>query len=141
VDDGVLLLTHQLIGPSNPGAVRISDEFANLNAAIAYAKANGRNFSMSQGYSLHPDGTLTEHTIENTRAYTEIGGLDDGRPMFVIVSFEGVLNFTAEGRLYYRVGAHLHRYTLLDVDGTLPRSMSTPSRDRLSGNPVDDFDD
>ena len=61
--------------------------------------------------------------------------------MFAIVSFEGVLNFTAEGRLYYRIGAHLHRYTLLDVDGTLPRSMSTPSRDRLSGNPVDDFDD
>jgi hypothetical protein len=91
---------------------------------------------MSQGYSLHPDGTLTEHTIENTRAYTEIDGLDDGRPMFAIVSFEGVLNFTAEGRLYYRIGAHL-----LDVDGTLPRSISTPSRDRLSGNPVDDFDD
>ena len=141
VEDGVLLLTHQLIGQSNPGAVRISDELANLNEAIAYAKANGRNFSMSQGYSLHPDGTLTEHTIENTRAYTEIGGLDDGRPMFAIVSFEGVLNFTAEGRLYYRVGTHLHRYTLLDVDGTLPRSMSTLSRDRLSGNPVDDFDD
>jgi hypothetical protein len=141
VDDDVLLLTHQLIGPSNPGAVRISDEFANLNAAIAYAKANGRNFSMSQGYSLHPDGTLTEHTIENTRAYTEIGGLDDGRPMFAIVSFDGVLKFTAEGRLYYRVGTHLHRYTLLDVDGNLPRSMSTPSRDRPSGSPVDDFDD
>ena len=56
--------------------------------------------------------------------------------MFAIVSFEGVLNFTAEGRLYYRIGAHL-----LDVDGTLPRSISTPSRDRLSGNPVDNFDD
>ena len=74
-----------------------------------------------------------------TRAYTEIDGLDDGRTMFAIVSFEGVLNFTAEGRLYYRSGAHLH--TLLDVDGTLPRSISTPSRDRLSGNLVDDFDD
>ena len=132
VEDGVLLLTHQLIGQSNPGAVRISDELANLNAAIAYAKANGRNFSMSQGYSLHPDGTLTEHTIENTRAYTEIGGLDDGRPMFAIASFDGVLKFTAEGRLYYRVGTHLHRYTLLDVDGTLPCSMSTPSVSRPS---------
>jgi len=136
----------QMHGPvcwssSNPGAVRISDELANLNPAIAYAKANGRNFSMAQGYSLHPDGTLTEHTVANTHAYTEIDGLDDGRPMFAIVSFEGVLSFTAEGRLYYRVGAHLHRYTLLDVDGTLPRAMSTPSRDRLSGNPVDDFDD
>ncbi len=42
-----------------------------------------------------------------TRAYTEIDGLDDGRTMFAIASFEGVLNFTAEGRLYYRVGAHL----------------------------------
>ena len=134
-------VTHQLVGPSNPGAVRISDDLANLNPAIAYAKANGRNFSMAQGYSLHPDGTLTEHTVANTHAYTEIDGLDDGRPMFAIVSFEGVLNFTAEGRLYYRVGTHLHRYTLLDVDGTLPRAMSTPSRDRLSGNPVDDFDD
>ena len=37
VDDGVLPLTHQLVGPSNPGAVRIPDELANLNAAIAYA--------------------------------------------------------------------------------------------------------
>ena len=92
VEDGVLLLTHQLIGQSNPGAVRISDELANLNAAIAYAKADGRNFSMSQGYSLHPDGTLTEHTIENTRAYTEIGGLDDGRPMFAIVSLTASSN-------------------------------------------------
>ena len=88
---------------------------------------------MAQGYSLHPDGTLAEHTVTNTRAYTEIDGLDDGRSMFAIVSFEGVLNFSAEGRLYYRIGAHLHRYTLLDVDGTLPRSRSTPSRDRLSG--------
>ena len=80
--------------------------------------------------------------MTNTRAYTEIDGLDDGRTMFAIVSFEGVLNFTAEGRLYYRIGAHLQiRYTLLDVDGTLPRSISTPSRDHLSGNPVDDFDD
>ena len=79
-----------------------------------------------------------------TRAYTEIDGLDDGRTMFAIVSFEGVLNFTAEGRLYYRIGAHLHRYTRLDRrddDGTLPRSISTPSRDRLSGKLVDDFDD
>ena len=91
---------------------------------------------MAHGYSLHPDGTLAEHTVSNTRAYTEIDGLDDGRTMFAIVSFEGVLNFTAEGRLYYRIGAHL-----LDVDGTLPRSISTPSRDRLSGNLVDDFDD
>jgi hypothetical protein len=44
-----------------------------------------------------------------------------------------------------------HRYTLLDVDGTLnlklPRSISTPSRDRFSGKvprchgAQDDFDD
>ena len=67
--------------------------------------------------------------MTNTRAYNEINGLDDGRIMFAaIVSFEGVLNFTAEGRLYYRIGAHL-----LDVDGTLPCSISTPYRDRLSG--------
>jgi hypothetical protein len=67
-----------------------------LTAAIAYAKANGRNFSMAQGYSWHPDGTLAEHTLTNTRAYTEIDGLDDGRSMLAIVSFEGVLNFTAD---------------------------------------------
>jgi hypothetical protein len=54
---------------------------------------------MAQGNSLHPDGTLAEHTVTNTRAYTEIDGLDDGRTMFAIVSFEGALNFTAEGRL------------------------------------------
>ena len=83
---------------------------------------------MAQGYSLHPDGTLAEHTVTNTRAYIEIDGLDDGRTMFAIVSFEGVLNVTAEGRLYYRIGAHLH--TLFDVDGTLPRSISMPSRER-----------
>ena len=29
----------------------------------------------------------------------------------------------------------------VDRDGTLPRSISTPSRDRLSGNLVDDVDD
>ena len=75
------------------------------------------------------------------RAYTEIDGLDDGRSMFAIVSFEGVLNFTAEGRLCYRNGAHLNRQVAdawfgvsFRSNGTLPRSISTPSRDRLSGN-------
>jgi hypothetical protein len=74
-----------------------------LNAAIAYAKANGRTYSMAQAYSLHPDGTLAAHTVTSTRAYTEIDGLDDGRTMFAIASFEGVINFTAEGRLHYRI--------------------------------------
>jgi hypothetical protein len=71
--------------------------------------------------------------MANTRAYTNIPGLDDGRPIFAIVAFEGVLNFTAEGRLYFRAQGHLLRYTLLDVDGTLPRSISTPKK-RYSGN-------
>jgi hypothetical protein len=93
---------------SDPGTVRIPDELAILNAAIAYSKANGRTYSMAQAYSLHPDGTLAAHTVTSTRAYTEIDGLDDGRSLFAIVSFEGVINFTAEGRLYYRVGAHLN---------------------------------
>ena len=112
-----------------------------LNAAIAYAKANGRNFSMTQGYSLHPDGTLAEHTVTNTRAYTEIDRLDDGRTMFAIVSFEGVLNFAAEGRLYYRVGAHLHRYTLLALTAPCHVRCLHCLETVSAATPVDDFDD
>ena len=32
-------------------------------------------------------------------------------------------------------------YVLLDVDGSLPRRLSTPTRDPYCSNPPDDFDD
>ena len=40
----------------------------------------------------------------------------------------------------FRVVPHLLRYTLLDVDTTLPSSHFTPSKD-YNGRPVDDYDD
>ncbi len=45
--------------------------------------------------SLHPDGTLTEHTIDNTATYSRIPGLDDSRPIFTIIALEGVFSFIA----------------------------------------------
>ena len=62
----------------------------------------------SRTVSIPGDATLTEHTVANTHAYTRIPGLDDGRPIFAIVAFEGVLNFSGEaGRMHFRVQAHL----------------------------------
>jgi hypothetical protein len=43
--------------------------------------------------------------------------------------------------MFFRVQAHLLRYVLLDVDGTMPRILSTPARDPFNNNPIDDFDD
>jgi hypothetical protein len=84
-------------------------------------------------HSLQSDRTLTEHTLANTYAYNRIPGLDESphvtvpsssttaAPIFAIVPFAGVLIVAGEtGRMYFRVQAHLLRYTLLDVDGTLP---------------------
>ena len=79
--------------------------------------------------------------MTNTHAYTEIDGLDDGRSMFAIVSFEGVLNFTAEGRLYYRIGAHLSRICTETHCSTSTAPCHVRYLRRLSGNPMDDFDD
>jgi hypothetical protein len=51
------------------------------------------------------------------------------------------MSISADGKLYFRVGAHLLRFVLLDVDGTKPRIPSTPTRDPVSNHPIDDFDD
>jgi hypothetical protein len=79
---------------------------------------------------------------ENSVAYSQIGGLVKHRGIFAVVSFEGVFNFNYKGNLYLRVVPHLLRYTLLDVDTTMPMPFShfTPSKE-YNGRPVDDYDD
>jgi hypothetical protein len=73
--------------------------------------------------------------MDNTATYSAIPGLDDGRPIFVVVAFEGVFSITSENKVFLRVQPHLLRYVLLDVDGTLPRRLSTPMRDPSCSNP------
>jgi hypothetical protein len=137
----VLKLQHLTIGKVNPGAVRLAPMQRNQNLGAAYAELSGREFSMPHGQSLHPDGTLTELTMDNTATFSAVPGLDDGRPIFVVVAFEGVFSITSENKVFLRVQPHLLRYTQLDVDGTLPRRLSTPMRDPYCSNPPDDFDD
>ena len=57
-----------------------------------YACDSGKGFSMPHGKRHHPEGTFTKLTAANTAAFTRIDGLEDGRPMFAVVSFEGVLS-------------------------------------------------
>jgi hypothetical protein len=113
--------------------------------AGAYARLSGREFSMPHGQSLHPNGALTELTMDNTATYSAIPGLsatvDDGRKVFVVGAFEGVFSITSENKVFIRVQPVLLRYVLLDVDGTLPRRLSTPTREPYCSNPPDDFDD
>ena len=140
-DERVLKLQHNTIGKVNPGAVRLTPMQRSQNLAAAYAELSGREFSMPHGQSLHPNGTLTELTMDNTATYSAIPGLDDGRKVFVVVAFEGVFSITSENKVFLRVQPVLLRYVLLDVDGTLPRRLSTPTRDPYCSNPPDDFDD
>ena len=86
------------------------------------------------------NGTITPITAENSVAYSKIDSLDENRGIFAIVAFEGVFNLNLKGNLYFRVVPHLLRYTLRDVDTTLPSSHFTPSKD-YNGRPVDDYDD
>jgi hypothetical protein len=97
-------------------------------------------FFSSKGQALHSNGTITPITAENSVAYSQIDGLDEHRGIFAVVAFEGVLNFNYKGNLYLRVVPHLLRYTILDVDTTLPSSHFTPSKD-YNGRRVDDYDD
>jgi hypothetical protein len=96
----------------------------------------------SKCQALHSNGTITPITAENSVAYSDIGGLVENRGIFAVVAFGGVfnLNFNYKGSLYFRVAPHLLRYTLRDVDTTLPSSHFTPSKD-YNGRPVDDYDD
>ncbi len=81
--------------------------------------------------------------MANAAAFSRIDGLEDGRPAFAVVSFEGVLSVSGEGEIFFRVQTHLLRYILFHVDGTLPRfrRLRDPFRDPFNSKPVDDFDD
>ena len=94
----------------------------------AAAIRDSPNFSMPQGHSLHPNGTLTEHTMDSTRAYTNIPGLDDG-PDLRHRRIRRRPQLHRRGKDVLPSPGHLLRYTLLDVDSTLPRSISMPSKD------------
>ncbi len=96
---------------------------------------------MSVHVNIFTDG-LTKLTAANTATFTRFDGLDNGRPLFAVVSLEGVMSVSNDDKLYFKVGAHLLRFVLLDVDGTMPiLSSSTPSRDASNNHAIDDFDD
>ena len=140
LDNDILPKQFQLIGKPVPAAVRFPPAFTSVNPAMAYAQEHSLEFLTSKGQALHSNGSITPITAENSVAYSEIGGLVENRGIFAVVAFEGVFNFNYKGNLYFRVAPHLLRYTLLDVDTTLPSSHFTPSKD-YNGQPVDDYDD
>ena len=137
----VLQLTRSLITNANSTTIKPDPKLRGLNTVIDYAFAAGKGCSYPLGEIHHPTNGLTTLTAANTAAFTRFDGLENGRPLFAVVAFQGVLSISAEGKLYFRVGAHLLRFVLLDVDGTMPRIPSTPTRDPVSNHPIDDFDD
>jgi hypothetical protein len=140
LDHDILPAQFQLIGKPVHTGVRFPPEFTSVNPAMAYAQEHSLEFFAPKGQTLHSDGSISEITAENSAAYSQIDGLDDHRGIFAVVAFEGVLNFNYKGNLYLRVVPHLLRYTLLDVDTTMPSSHLTPSKD-YNERPVDDYDD
>ena len=86
---------------------------------------------MPHGQSLHPNGTLTELTMDNTATYSAIPGLDDGRKVFVVVAFEGVFSITSENKVFLRVQPVLLRYVLLDVDDAAAPTLNPDARSVL----------
>jgi hypothetical protein len=140
LDNDILPTQFQLIGKPVPAGVRFPPAFTSVNPAMAYAQEHSLEFFAIKGQALHSDGSISEITAENSAAYSQIDGLDEHRGIFAVVAFEGVLNFNYKGNLYLRVVPHLLRYTLLDVDTTMPSSHFTPSKD-YNGRPVDDYDD
>jgi len=140
LDNDILPTQFQLIGKPVPAGVRFPLALTSVKAAIAYAQEHSLEFLTSKGQALHSNGTITPITAENSVAYSDIGGLVENRGIFAVVAFEGVFNFNYKGNLYFRVVPHLLRYTLRDVDTTLPSSHFTPSKD-YNGRPVDDYDD
>ena len=99
-----------------------------------------RTFSFPLAERHQPTDGLTRLTAANTATFTRFDGLDNGRPLFAVVSFEGGMCVSNDDKLYFKVGAHLLRFVLLDVDGTMP-ILSTPSRDASNNHAIDDFDD
>ncbi len=140
-DASVLQLTHSLITNANSTTIKPDPKLRGLNTVVDYAFAAGKGCSYPLGEIHHPTNGLTTLTAANTAAFTRFDGLENGRPLFAVVAFQGVLSISAECKLYFRVGAHLLRFVLLDVDGTKPRIPSTPTRDPVSNHPIDDFDD
>ena len=140
-DNSILQVTYSLIGKRIPATVSADPSLRGLNPAMDYANDSNKSFSMPHGQRHNADGTFTDLTAANTAAFTRIDGFDNNRPLLAVLAFEGVLSVSSEGRMYFRVQAHLLRYVLLDVDGTMPRILSTPARDPFNNNPIDDFDD
>ena len=144
LDNDILPTQFQLIGKPVPAGVRFPLALTSVKAAMAYAQEHSLEFLTPKGHcqwqALHSNGTITPVTAENSVAYSDIGGLVENRGIFAVVAFEGVFNFNYKGNLYFRVVPHLLRYTLRDVDTTLPSSHFTPSKD-YNGRPVDDYDD
>ena len=139
--NSILQVTHPLILKTKPTVVNPDQSLRGLNAAYDFT-LNGadRKFSFPLAESLHPTNGLTKLTAADTATFTRFDGLDHDRPLFAVVSFEGVMSVSGDGKLYFRVGAHLLRFVLLDVDGSMPR-FSTPSRDSSNNHAIDDFDD
>jgi hypothetical protein len=140
LDNDILPTQFQLIGKPVSAGVHFPPAFTRVNPAMAYAQEHSLEFLTSKGQALHSDGSITPITAENSVAYTKIVGLDEHRGIFAVVAFEGVFKFNYKGNLLFRVVPHLLRYTLLDVDTTLPSAHFTPSKDCI-GRPVDDYDD
>jgi hypothetical protein len=46
------------------------------------------------------------------------------------------MGVSGDGKLHFRVGAHLLRFVLLDVDGSMP-ILSAPSRDSTNNHAID----
>ena len=139
--NGILQLTHPLIHKAKPTVVNVDPKLCGLNTAYDFT-LNGadRKFSFPLAERHHPTDGLTKLTAADTATFTRFDGLDNGRPLFAVVSFEGVMSVSGDGKLYFRVGAHLLRFVLLDVDGSMPR-FSTPPRDSSNNHAIDDFDD
>ena len=139
--NGILQVTHPLILRAKATVVNSDATLRGLNAAYDFT-LNGadRKFSFPLAERLHPTDGLTKLTAADTATFTRFDGLDNGRPLFAVVPFEGVMSVSGDGKLYFRVGAHLLRFVLLDVDGSMPR-FSTPSRDSSNNHAIDDFDD
>ena len=112
-----------------------------LNTAYDFTlNGHDRTFSFPHAERHNPTDGLTRLTAANTATFTRFEGLDNGRPLFAVISFEGVMSVSNEDKLYFKVAAHLLRFVLLDVDGTMP-ILSTPSRDASNNHAIDDFDD
>jgi len=136
-----LQLTHPLITKGKPTVVNADPTLRGLNTAYDFTlNGHDRTFSFPHAERHNPTDGLTRLTAANTATFTRFEGLDNGRPLFAVISFEGVMSVSNEDKLYFKVAAHLLRFVLLDVDGTMP-ILSTPSRDASNNHAIDDFDD